>query len=244
MCQEVQQQLTNMNTHYLRNPTTKLVAKYYNTGGGRPTAVAPQPLGLWRCFQGKSWRLYLYFAYKSGFKRVRAILKAVEAVKVKLWCFKGIVHPTHFQKQVGWGTWLLGIALVGIQKQILPFFILAYYTGWHIWQRQRQTQVVAIPLGPGREKTLQRFRVTVQGLAGWGNWIFSVFNIACEHLPLISEKIWHQNYIYESNGDCWSAVVWMMLFVFPSMKPSPDPAPVLDPVLLLLLRSLFPMLVL
>ena len=90
-------------------------------------------------------------------------------------------------------------------------------------QRQRQTQVVPIPLGPGREKTLQRFRVTVQGLAGWGNWIFSVFNIACEHLPLISGKIWHQNYIYESNGDCWSAVVWMMLFVFPSMKPSPDP---------------------
>ena len=88
---------------------------------------------------------------------------------------------------------------------------------------QRQTQVVPIPLGPGREKTLQRFRVTVQGLAGWGNWIFSVFNIACEHLPLISGKIWHQNYIYESNGDCWSAVVWMMLFVFPSMKPSPDP---------------------
>ena len=79
----------------------------YNTGCARPTAVAPKPLGLWRCFQGKSWRLYLYFAYKSGFKRVRAILKAVEAVKVKLWCFKGIVHPTHFQKQVGWGTWLI-----------------------------------------------------------------------------------------------------------------------------------------
>ena len=79
---------------------------HYNTGGGRPTAVAPQPLGLWRCFQGKSWSLYLYFAYKSGLKRVRAILKAVEAVKVKLWCFKGIVNPTHFQKHVGWGTWL------------------------------------------------------------------------------------------------------------------------------------------
>ena len=95
-----------MNSNYLRNPTTKLVVTNYNTGCARPTAVAPKPLGLWRCFQGKSWRLYLYFAYKSGFKRVRAILKAVEAVKVKLWCFKGIVHPTHFQKQVGWGTWL------------------------------------------------------------------------------------------------------------------------------------------
>ena len=100
------QQLTNMNTHYLRNPTSKLDATNYNTGCARPTAVAPQPLGLWRCFQGKSWRLYLYFAYKSGFKGVRAILKAVEAVKVKLWCFKGIVNPTHFQKHVGWGTWL------------------------------------------------------------------------------------------------------------------------------------------
>ena len=94
MCQEVQQQLTNMNTHYLRNPTTKLVVTNYNTGGARPTAVAPQPLGLWRCRQGKSWTKYLYFAYKSGFKRVRAILKAVEAVKVKLWYFKDIVYPT------------------------------------------------------------------------------------------------------------------------------------------------------
>ena len=80
-----------MNSNYLRNPTTKLVVTNYNTGCARPTAVAPKPLGLWRCFQGKSWRLYLYFAYKSGFKRVRAILKAVEAVKLKLWCFKGIV---------------------------------------------------------------------------------------------------------------------------------------------------------
>ena len=54
------------------------------------------------CDQLQNW----YLAYKSGFKRVRAILKAVEAVKVKLWCFKGIVNPTHFQKHVGWGTWL------------------------------------------------------------------------------------------------------------------------------------------
>ena len=95
-----------MNNHYLRNPTTKLDVTNYNTGCARPTAVAPKPLDLWRCFQGKSWRKYLYFAYKSGFKGLRAILRAVEAVKVKLWCFKGIVHPTHFQKQVGWGTWL------------------------------------------------------------------------------------------------------------------------------------------
>ena len=59
-------------------------------------------IGFMKVPQSRS--LYLYLAYKSGFKRVRAILKAVEAVKVKLWCFKGIVHPTHFQKQVGWGT--------------------------------------------------------------------------------------------------------------------------------------------
>ena len=30
----------------------------------------------------------------------------LEALKVKFACFKGIVHPTHFQLQVGWGTWL------------------------------------------------------------------------------------------------------------------------------------------
>ena len=50
--------------------------------------VAPQPLGLWKCCQGKSWSLYLYFAYKSACSWVQAILRAVEAVKIKLWCFQ------------------------------------------------------------------------------------------------------------------------------------------------------------
>ena len=113
-----------MNNHYLRNPTTKLDVTNYKTGCARPTAVAPKPLDLWRCFQGKSWRKYLYFAYKSGFKGLRAILRAVEAVKVKLWCFKGIVHPTHFQKQVGWGTWLLDPTLVAKIFQRVACFCL------------------------------------------------------------------------------------------------------------------------
>ena len=56
--------------------------------------VAPQPLGLWKCCQGKSWSLYLYFAYKSACSWVRAILKAPGSAEVKLWCFKGIVNPT------------------------------------------------------------------------------------------------------------------------------------------------------
>ena len=42
--------------------------------------------------QGKSWSLYLYFAYKSAFHGT-GHMKAVEAVKVKLWCFKGTVNP-------------------------------------------------------------------------------------------------------------------------------------------------------
>ena len=50
---------------------------------------------------------YPDYSNKSTFSWVQAILKAQEACKVKLSCFKGIVHPTHFQKQVGWGTWLL-----------------------------------------------------------------------------------------------------------------------------------------
>ena len=47
---------------------------------------------------------YPDYSNKSTFSWVQAILKAQEACKVKLSCFKGIVHPTHFQKQVGWGT--------------------------------------------------------------------------------------------------------------------------------------------
>ena len=85
--------------------TTKLDATNYNTGCARPTTVAQQPLGLWRCRQVKSWTKYLYLAYKSAFQRVRAILKAPGTVKVKLWCFKGIVNPTDIHGS--WGTWLL-----------------------------------------------------------------------------------------------------------------------------------------
>ena len=37
------------------------------------------------------------YSKKYTSSRVRAILKALEACKVKLSCFKGIVDPTHFQ---------------------------------------------------------------------------------------------------------------------------------------------------
>ena len=38
---------------------------------------------------------YPDYSNKSTFSWVQAILKAQEACKVKLSCFKGIVHPTH-----------------------------------------------------------------------------------------------------------------------------------------------------
>ena len=50
------------------------------------------------------WPVWWWWGNVVRFPNCHAILKAVEAVKVKLWCFRGIVHPTHFQKQVGWGT--------------------------------------------------------------------------------------------------------------------------------------------
>ena len=135
-----------MNNHYLRNPTTKLDVTNYKTGCARPTAVAPKPLDLWRCFQGKSWRKYLYFAYKSGFKGLRAILRAVEAVKVKLWCFKGIVHPTHFQKQVGWGTWLVNNPLVMVMVIHVFVILLVFY--WQPRSSDQPTWAFQVPTCP------------------------------------------------------------------------------------------------
>ena len=44
------------------------------------------------------------YSKKYTFFRVRAILKALEARKVKLSCFKGIVDPTDIHGS--WGTWL------------------------------------------------------------------------------------------------------------------------------------------
>ena len=100
--------------------TTKLDATNYNTGCARPTTVAQQPLGLWRCRQVKSWTKYLYLAYKSAFQRVRAILKAPGTVKVKLWCFKGIVNPTDIHGS--WGTWLWRAKLVLCCQPLLGCF--------------------------------------------------------------------------------------------------------------------------
>ena len=54
-------------------------------------------------------------------------MKAVEAVKVKLWCFKGIVHPTHFQKQVGWGTWLAPTVLFHLGFISFVFYHIASF---------------------------------------------------------------------------------------------------------------------
>ena len=89
-------------------------AANWKTGGAE--------LKNWRCSSGscsnatngrmkvlsiESGSPYPDYSNKSTFLWVQAILKAQEACKVKLSCFKGIVHPTHFQKQVGWGTWLV-----------------------------------------------------------------------------------------------------------------------------------------
>ena len=78
----------------------------YETGGARQSAVAAQPMHVWRVCQLKSGFKYPDHSNNCTFSPVRAILKPQEASKVKFACFKGIVHPTHFQKQVGWGTWL------------------------------------------------------------------------------------------------------------------------------------------
>ena len=84
----------------------KLAVPNLKTGGARQAAVATQPMDVWKYCQRKSGSPYPDFSNESTFLWVQAILKAEEARKVKLSCFKGIVHPTHFQKQVGWGTWL------------------------------------------------------------------------------------------------------------------------------------------
>ena len=66
-------------------------------GGARQAAVAPQPMHVWKFCQLKNCSPYTDDSNKFACSRVWAILKALEALKVKLSCFKGIVNPTHFQ---------------------------------------------------------------------------------------------------------------------------------------------------
>ena len=67
------------------------------TGGARRAAVASQPMHVWQFCQLKNYSSYTDDSNKFTCSRVWAILKALEALKVKLSCFKGIVNPTHFQ---------------------------------------------------------------------------------------------------------------------------------------------------
>ena len=77
--------------------TDKLEVLNGQTGGARQAAVAPQPMHVWMFCQLKKCSPYTDDSNKFACSRVRAILKALEALKVKLSCFKGIVNPTHFQ---------------------------------------------------------------------------------------------------------------------------------------------------
>ena len=76
----------------------------YETGGARQSAVAAQPMHVWRVCQLKSGFKYPDHSNNCTFSPVRAILKPQEASKVKFACFKGIVHPTDIHGS--WGTWL------------------------------------------------------------------------------------------------------------------------------------------
>ena len=74
-------------------------------GGARQAAVASQPVHVWKFCQLKNCSLYTDDSLKYTSSRVLAIMKALEACKVKLWCFKGSVTPTDIHGS--WGTWLL-----------------------------------------------------------------------------------------------------------------------------------------
>ena len=92
-CKNQQIQMKNVTNTWKK----LLVVPNEKTGGARQAAVASQPMHVWKFCQRKSSSLYPDFSNKSTFLWVQAILKAQEACKVKLSCFKGIVHPTHFQ---------------------------------------------------------------------------------------------------------------------------------------------------
>ena len=85
------------NRDQCKGRTEKLEAPNLKTGGARQAAVATQLMDVWKYCQRKSGSPYPDFSNESTFLWVQAILKAQEACKVKLSCFKGIVHPTHFQ---------------------------------------------------------------------------------------------------------------------------------------------------
>ena len=75
----------------------KLAVRKVEIGGARQAAVASQPMHVWGFGQLKSGFPYMDLSNNCTHFWVQAPLKAQEASKVKLSCFKGIVHPTHFQ---------------------------------------------------------------------------------------------------------------------------------------------------
>ena len=56
---------------------------------------------------GRIWRYWMTLPNSVELFTVEFFLAEKQTSKVKIPLFWGFVLPTHFQKQVGWGTWLI-----------------------------------------------------------------------------------------------------------------------------------------
>ena len=80
--------------------------------GGRESKGRSGLMKLSKLFQiGKIWRSWMTDSNSIELFDVEFFLTEKQTSKVEILLFWGFVPPTHFQKQVGWGTWLASEAL-------------------------------------------------------------------------------------------------------------------------------------
>ena len=72
---------------------------------------------------------------------------ALECLKVKLPRYRHTVAPTHFQKQVGRGTWLRFPALVWIPLDFVVYIFLSFNSTLPVDYYIRQ--ICVLKIGPG-----------------------------------------------------------------------------------------------
>ena len=78
----------------------------YKFGGGSRMAVTSNCVNEKKFFPVGIRRGDPKYSNSYQLIPVHCLMKAVEAVKEKFYCFLGIVHPTYYQSR-GWGPWLV-----------------------------------------------------------------------------------------------------------------------------------------
>ena len=141
--------------------------------GGRESKGRSGLMKLSKLFQnGKIWRSWMTDSNSVELFHVEFFLTENQTSKVEISLFKGFVPPTHFQKQVGWGTWL--VAATTPNAPLSPGLLVPVGVGVGLWtegvvgfQRLHRVQHCLQALAWARQTTVKCERDQNKDIVFW-----------------------------------------------------------------------------